>query len=86
LYQKNEKLSTLHYHSLIHVGIVDFYGQLPHQQSNKPRNHGGAICRDSGMDVANQPTPHPGASLEGVGRGQSLRVLYNYADWLRKNY
>ncbi len=36
------------------------------------------------MDVANQPTPPPAASLEGVGQGWSLRVLYNYADWPRK--
>jgi hypothetical protein len=27
------------------------------------------------MDVANQPTPPPGASLEGVGRGQFTGVL-----------
>jgi hypothetical protein len=59
LYQINKKLSTLHYCSLIHVGIVDFDGRLPCRPSNKPHNHGGAVCRNSGMDVANQPTPSP---------------------------
>ncbi len=35
-----KKLSTLSYHNLIHVGIVDFDGRLPCWTSNKPRNHG----------------------------------------------
>ena len=81
---KLKKNSTLRYRSLIHVGIVDFDGRLPCQPSNKPLNHGGAICRNSGMDVANQPTPPLGASTEGVGRGQSSRFLYKYADRPRK--
>jgi hypothetical protein len=81
---KLKKLSTLCYRSLIHVGIVDFDGQLPRQPSNKPCNHGGAICHNSGIDVANQPTPSPGASSEGVGRGWSSRVLYKYANRPRK--
>jgi hypothetical protein len=50
---KLKKLYTLRYRSLIHVGIVDFDGQLPRQPSNKPRNHDGAVRRDSGMDVEN---------------------------------
>jgi hypothetical protein len=51
---KLKKLSTLCYHSLTHVGIVDFDGQLPCQPFNKPHNHGFAVHRDSGMVVANQ--------------------------------
>jgi hypothetical protein len=59
----------------MHVGIVNFDGRLPHQPSNKPRNHGGAVRRDSGMDVVNQPTPPLVASSEGVGWGWFMRVL-----------
>jgi hypothetical protein len=36
------------------------------------------------MAVANQPALPPGASLEGVGRGQCARVLFNSADRPRK--
>ena len=72
---KLKKLCTLRYQSLVHVGIVDLDGPLPCWPSNKPHNHGGTICRDSSMDVANQTTPPPGASLEGVGRGWFTRVL-----------
>ncbi len=36
------------------------------------------------MDVANQPTPPPGASLEGVGRGWCMRVLLSLTMRLRK--
>ncbi len=67
-----------------YLDIVDFDHQLPCQPSNKPRNHGGAICRNSGMDVANQPTPPPGASLEGVGWGCFARVLLSLTMRLRK--
>jgi hypothetical protein len=59
----------------MHVGIVDFDGWLPRWPSNKPRNHSGAVCHNSGMDVLNQPTPPPGASLEGVGQRWFTRVL-----------
>ena len=85
LYQKKLKLSTLCCHSLIHVGIVGFDGQLPHCPSNKPCNHGGAVRHDSGMDVANQPTPPPGASSEGVGRGWFTRVMLSLTMGPRKN-
>ncbi len=71
---KLKKLS-LCYRGLIHVGIVDFDGQLPCRPSNKPRNHGGAVRHDNSMDVANQPTPPPGAFLEGVGQGCFTRAL-----------
>ncbi len=43
-------------------------------------HHGGAGCRDSVMAVTNQPALPPGASLEGVERGQCARVLFNLAD------
>jgi hypothetical protein len=36
------------------------------------------------MAVANQPALPPGASSEGVGRGVSVRVLFNSADRPRK--
>jgi hypothetical protein len=36
------------------------------------------------MDVANQPTPPPGASLEGVGQGQFTRVLLSLTMQPRK--
>ena len=36
------------------------------------------------MDVANQPTPPPGASLEGVDQGRFMRVLFNSVDRPRK--
>jgi hypothetical protein len=81
---KLKKLSTLRYQSLIHVGIVNFDGRLPCRPSNKPRNHGGAVLRNSGMDVANQPTPPPGASSEGVGRGWFTRVLLSLTMQPRK--
>jgi hypothetical protein len=42
------------------------------------------MCHDSGMDVANQPTPPPGASLEGVDRGWFTRVLLSSTMRLRK--
>ena len=38
-------------------------------------NHGGTGSRNSGKDVANQPTPPPGASLEGIRQGRFMRVL-----------
>jgi hypothetical protein len=81
----NKLNSTLRYRSLIHIGIVDFDDCLPRQPSNKPHNLGGAVRRNSGMDMANQPTPPPGASSKEVGRGLSSRVLYNYADRPKKN-
>ncbi len=81
---KLKKLPTLRYQSLIHVGIVDFDGWLPRQPSNNPRNHGGAVLRNSGMDVVNQPTPPPGASLEGVGWGWFTRVLLSLTMQPRK--
>ncbi len=55
------------------------------EPSNKEQHHGGAGRRDSGMTVANQPALPPGASSEGVGRGQCVRVLFNSADRPRKN-
>ncbi len=36
------------------------------------------------MAMANKPTPPPGASAKGVGRGQCARVYFNSADWPRK--
>jgi hypothetical protein len=33
-----------------------------------------------GMAMVNQPTPPPGASVEGVGRLRSARVFFNLAD------
>jgi hypothetical protein len=69
------KLYTLCYNSFIHLGIVDFDGRLSCRPSNNPRNHGGAVCYESIMDVANQPTLPPGASSEGVGRYRYTRVL-----------
>jgi hypothetical protein len=68
------------------IGIVDFDGQLPCQPSNKPRNHGGTVRRNSGMDVANQPTPSPGASSEGVGQGRSLRFCIIILTGQEKSY
>ncbi len=47
-------------------------------------HHGGAVCRGSGIAMANQPTPPPGASAEGVRRGRCARVLFNLADRPRK--
>jgi hypothetical protein len=44
-------------------------------------HHGGAICYYIGMAMANQPTPPPGATAEGVGQGRCARVLFNSADW-----
>jgi hypothetical protein len=38
------------------------------------------------MDVANQPTPPPGASLEGVDRGWFTRVLLSLTMRPRKKY
>ena len=55
-------------------------GQPPCRPSNKHHHHGGTVCRDSGMAMANQPVLPPGASLERVGRGRCVRVLFNLAD------
>lgn len=41
---------------------------------------------NSGMAMANQPTPPLGASAEGVGGGRCLRVLFNSPDWPKQNY
>jgi hypothetical protein len=81
---KLKKLPTLRYPSPIHIGIVDFDGPLPCRPSNKPRNHGGTVHRNSGMDVANQPTPPPGASSEGVGQGRFTWVLFSLTMQPRK--
>ena len=43
-----------------------------------------SICQYSGMAMANQPTPPPGASAEGVGQGRCLRVSFGLADRPRK--
>ena len=63
---------------LIYVGIVDLDGWLPHQPSNKPHNHGGAVHRYIGisMAVTNQQALPLGASLEGIVQARSLRVLF----------
>jgi hypothetical protein len=74
----------LHYRSLIHVGIVPIDGRPPCRPSNKHHHHGGTVCRDSGMAMANQPALPPGASLEGVGVGRCARVSFNSADRPRK--
>jgi hypothetical protein len=74
----------LRYRSLIHVGIVELDGWLPRQPSNKYHHHGGAVRCYSSMAVANQSLVPPGASSKGVGRGRCARVLFNYADRLRK--
>jgi len=42
------------------------------------------MSHDSGMAVANLPTPPPGASSERVGRGRCARVLFNSAHRPRK--
>ena len=54
------------------------------QPSNKHHHQGGAVCYYSGMVMANQPTPPPGASAEWVGGGWCPRVLFNLHDWPRK--
>ena len=59
-------------------------GQPPCWLSNKQHHHGGAICCNSSMAVANQPVLPLGVSLEGVGQGQCVSVLLNLADRLRK--
>jgi hypothetical protein len=38
----------------------------------------------SSMAIATQLTPTPGACAEGADQGGCCRVLYNYADRLRK--
>ncbi len=47
-------------------------------------HHAGAVCWFSGMAMANQRTPSPRASVEGVGQGWCVRVLFILADWPRK--
>ena len=47
-------LSTVHYRSLVNVGIAHKDGRLPWRPSNKHLHHGGSVCCYIGMAVANE--------------------------------
>ncbi len=71
-----QRLQHLFLLSLYQINEKIMYTMQPYPRRNsRPCNHGGAVCRDSGMDVVNQPTQRPGASSEGVGWGWFMRVL-----------
>ncbi len=77
------KTPILRYHTITHVGIVQFEGKNPHQTPKTP-SPWWSYWRLQWHGYGELANTLVVASSEGSDQGQGARVLFNYVNWQRK--